>query len=78
MNDNQKISNFFKPLTYSKSATQRVVQSKVLTDSTNTPQKKKKSKSVNIPVKPLVFEIEPLVRRLSPETHNNYLLSVTC
>ena len=58
----QKLSSFFKPLTYSKSATttQRVVsnhvqatlvKSKVLTVSTNTPQKKKKSKSVNIPVK---------------------------
>ena len=91
---NQQISSFFKPIVSSKSGTtQKValtlsnpvhptlaphVKPKALADSTNTPPKKKKAKSVVIPVKPLVFEIEssPAVRRLSPETSNHSLLSV--
>jgi hypothetical protein len=81
-----KITSFFKPIVSPKSATQRVdsnpvqatlVQSKVLTDSTNTPPKKKKAKSVHKSVNPVVIEINssPLVRRLSP---NHSPLSVTC
>ncbi len=81
-NNNQKITNFFKPLIYSKSAAQPAVSNaspaslapqvkpKALADSTNTPQKKN-AKSVHNPVKPLVFQIEssPAVSRLSPNRH---------
>ena len=77
---NQKITNFFKPIVSSKSATTLSnpvhstlapqMRPKVLADSTNIPPKKKKLKSIHNPVNPVVIEINSSPVRLDLHSDN--------
>lgn len=78
-NQNQpQISSFFRPVatTSSSFVAQSIRQvslanpTKVLADSSNTPQKKKQ-KFESIPVKPIVFDIDSLVRLYSSDSDSS-------